>query len=195
MDTTSKTLELRVKDFLKQISLNEATISTILGGLVVVIVALLIYNYVKQLGTEAQISNTAASTSNEELIKLQAGSNTYKVQAGEGLWQIAEKEYGNGEFWTDIAQANLLDNPDFVEPGQILVLPQVDKSKFGQILSASSTQKLTSNTYTVQLGDDLYNISIKAYGTGERFMEIAQANNLASPDYLEVGQVLTIPRN
>jgi LysM repeat protein len=53
----------------------------------------------------------------------------------------------------------------------------------------------TPETYTVEAGDTLSNISRKVYGTPGRWMDIFQANRdlLPSPNALKPGQVLRIP--
>ena len=48
-------------------------------------------------------------------------------------------------------------------------------------------------TYTTQEGDTLWEIALKHYNSGYNWVTLAEANNLTSPDYLEVGQKLTIP--
>jgi 5'-nucleotidase len=48
-------------------------------------------------------------------------------------------------------------------------------------------------TYVVQKGDSLWSIARKLYGDGKRSRDIAQANRLADPNKLKIGQVLTIP--
>ncbi len=47
--------------------------------------------------------------------------------------------------------------------------------------------------HTVAAGDTLFNIAKQYLGDGNRYMELAQANNIANPDHIEVGQVITIP--
>ncbi len=65
----------------------------------------------------------------------------------------------------------------------------------GQI-SAVSTQQVTvkTATYTVQEGDSISSIALKAYGDINAWPRIAKANNLSNPENIEVGMVLTIPR-
>ncbi len=48
-------------------------------------------------------------------------------------------------------------------------------------------------THTVVAGDTLFNIAKQYLGDGNRYTELAQANNIANPDHIEVGQVITIP--
>ena len=50
-----------------------------------------------------------------------------------------------------------------------------------------------SRTHTVAAGDTLFNIAKQYLGDGNRYQELAKANNIANPDHIEVGQVITIP--
>ena len=50
-----------------------------------------------------------------------------------------------------------------------------------------------TKTHTVSLGEDLWKISETYYGTGYGWVDIAEVNNISSPDLIEVGQTLTIP--
>jgi len=47
--------------------------------------------------------------------------------------------------------------------------------------------------YVVKSGDNLYNISKSFYGNPNESSKIAQANNIANPDRIQVGQQLKIP--
>lgn len=45
------------------------------------------------------------------------------VTRGDSLWSIAFKEYGDSRDWRLIANANNIDNPRILEPGQELIIP------------------------------------------------------------------------
>lgn len=47
----------------------------------------------------------------------------WTVTQGDSLWSIAAKEYGNPGDWRLIAEANNMDNPRVLEPGEELVIP------------------------------------------------------------------------
>src|SRR4249919_439909 len=53
------------------------------------------------------------------------GSQTYTVQKGDTLSNIAQHHYGKASKWHAIFEANRdqLDNPDLIQPGQVLKLP------------------------------------------------------------------------
>lgn len=63
----------------------------------------------------------------------------------------------------------------------------------------SDLRKITSlpvnnkKYYTVVKGDTLWAISKRFYGNGNRYPEIAKANNIKNPDIIHVGQKLLIP--
>ena len=54
-----------------------------------------------------------------------AGSQTYTVKKGDTLSHIAQHHYGKASKWHAIFEANRdqLDNPDLIQPGQVLKLP------------------------------------------------------------------------
>lgn len=48
-------------------------------------------------------------------------------------------------------------------------------------------------TYVVKSGDTLSKIAKEFYGDANKYMEIANANNISNPDKINVGQELKIP--
>jgi LysM repeat protein len=50
-------------------------------------------------------------------------SKTYTVERGDSLWAIAERFYGDGDKYTRIAKANNITNPDRINPGQKIIIP------------------------------------------------------------------------
>ena len=51
----------------------------------------------------------------------------------------------------------------------------------------------SGDTYTVVAGDCLWNIAYKLYGTGTLYTKLAEANKLADPYIIYIGQILTVP--
>jgi nucleoid-associated protein YgaU len=51
---------------------------------------------------------------------------TYTVVKGDSLSKIAKREYGDMSKWRKIFEANrdVIDNPDLIEPGQNLIIPE-----------------------------------------------------------------------
>lgn len=56
------------------------------------------------------------------------GQQTYTVQKGDTLSHIAKEFYGKANKWNAIFEANRdqLDDPDKIQPGQILKIPTVN---------------------------------------------------------------------
>ena len=52
-------------------------------------------------------------------------AKTYTVAGGDSLSKIAKKVYGNANRWREIFAANRdqIDNPDLIQPGQVLKIP------------------------------------------------------------------------
>lgn len=62
-------------------------------------------------------------TVNGDHPSVQADSQSYSVQAGDTLWDIAERVYGDGAQYQRIADASGITNPDLIFPGQVLTIP------------------------------------------------------------------------
>jgi len=72
--------------------------------------------------TQKQDSNLQAQNS-----VIQNGSitgGTYAVVAGDNLWDIAVRAYGDGFRWPEIAKANELVNPNLIHPGNFFKIPR-----------------------------------------------------------------------
>lgn len=50
--------------------------------------------------------------------------SSYTVHTGDNLWNIAERAYGDGFKWTEIATANNLSNPNIIHSGNVITLPR-----------------------------------------------------------------------
>ncbi len=70
------------------------------------------------------VAEEAAASDSEE------PGRTYTVKSGDTLWAIAAEMYGSGGKYMKIFEANtnILENPDRIKPGQVLVIPDLEKS-------------------------------------------------------------------
>ena len=60
--------------------------------------------------------------------------------------------------------------------------------------TAVPTARPTSNAYVLQDGESLWDVAVKFYGDGYKWIDIAKANNLENnPDNIEPGTKLIIP--
>lgn len=130
-------------------------------------------------------------------VVVQKSLKTYVVAEGDDLWNIAEKFYGSGFNAYDISIANKISDSSNLEVGIKLVIPQVTPRQptVGEISAISSNQvTYVENKYIVQPGDSLSIIAQKVYGDLSAWPKIMNANNLSTPDSIEAGMVLIIPR-
>ncbi|MGB4966266.1 MAG: LysM peptidoglycan-binding domain-containing protein [Microgenomates group bacterium] len=121
---------------------------------------------------------------------------THTVVAGETLWSIAEKEIGSGYNAPDIAKANNIADPNQIEVGTKLTIPEVSPimEQHGSVSSIRTTQvTLNEANYTIKDGDTLWDISVRAYGDGYRWPEIAKTNRLSNPNLIYAGDLLILP--
>ncbi len=71
------------------------------------------------------IKVTAADTLGDSAVSQSPISGaTYSVVAGDNLWKIAVRAYGDGYRWVDIARENNLLNPDVIHAENVLTLPR-----------------------------------------------------------------------
>ena len=91
---------------------------------------------------------------------------THKVQAGEGLFQIAQQYSSSVE---ELASLNKISNPNLIKIGQVLRLPQV----------------ITEATHTVRSGETLEGIA-KSHNTDINWL--ITRNKISNPNLLWVGQ-------
>jgi nucleoid-associated protein YgaU len=165
---------------------------------------------------------TSIATPTTQPISISQGT-TYTVQAGDDLWKIAEKTYNDGYQWKRIAEANNLTDPNRLTAGTKLTLPQVQAiarttvtpapkvtatptivAKVDNSPTPSLSDKnrptgppqeaITGSTYTVKPGDSLWDIAVRTYGNGYKWVDIARANNLQNPNIIHTGNVFALPK-
>ncbi|MDP2649411.1 MAG: LysM peptidoglycan-binding domain-containing protein [bacterium] len=158
--------------------------SLLYGVLTVVILFLVIFLGFRTLSQRGVITEEAGKT--EEVKQEQL----YVVKEGDSLWLIAELKYNDGYKWNEIAKANKIENPDIIEKGTKLTLPLIKKASAEKV----ETKKISGEKYTVVEGDNLWDISIRAYGDGFKWLEIAKVNNLSNPNLIYPGDVFKLPR-
>ena len=111
--------------------------------------------------------------------------STYTVQAGDSLFSIAQRAYGNGADWPIIYSANkqtIGPNPNVIRTGEVLTIPTLSPTP--------------GDIYIVRQGDTLTSIAQSAYGNGNLWPLIYNANKQvigSNPNIIQPGQVLHIP--
>ena len=97
----------------------------------------------------------------------------YTVVAGDTLSALAVRFYGDAELDWLIAGASGIADPDVINVGQRLIIPDISR-------------------YTVVAGDTLSALASRFYGDASLYPLIATVNGIADPDVIDVGQVLVI---
>jgi nucleoid-associated protein YgaU len=191
---------LNLKNILKNLKIHESTISMILGAIVIVVLGVIVVNYFRNVNRgDLPSGPTATTESGQPRVQRGEGPVTYTVSEGESLWAIAEAQYGSGYNWVDIAQANDIADPDGIEVGQELSIPDVEPRELTakEVVMEEvdlESEAISGGTYTVQKGDSLWDIAVRAYGDGYQWVKIADENGLVNPNIIHAGNVLTIPR-
>ncbi len=198
---------MNLKKVIKYFKKHESDLSIFLGVIVILVVgSFIIKNYNR---TSPGETIPAIGTENEEPLS----ENIHSVKKGEDLWKIAETYYNSGYEWKSIANANNIKAPYIIEEGQYLTIPDLKfptpsetvPNSFEKVKEVFPTAGTTtgniydnvitqSERYTVVVGDSLWKISLKLYGDGYRWTDIAKANNLKNPDLIHPGNVFVIPR-
>lgn len=181
------------KQVLKKFDSTDSIVSLVLGLAVVLVIGLTIVNYVKSRTQPA--ASTTQTTSEKTTAATTSLPAKHTVVAGESLWTIAETYYKSGYNWVDIRDANNVVNPDLIEAGQTLTIPDVAPKAVATpaITAASVSTKPKDTSYTVVKGDDLWNIALHEYDNGYKWVDIATANKLANPGIIHSGNVLMMP--
>ncbi len=115
-------------------------------------------------------------------------TTSYVVQFGDTLSRIAARF---GVTTQALAQLNGIVNPDLVYFGQTLLIPT---SSGGTVIQPTPIPGITpvpapAQTYTVQPGDNLYQISLR---TGVSLLTLINLNGITDPNRIFVGQTLRL---
>lgn len=173
---------------------SEEAISMFLGLVIVLVVVGLIFNFFQKRRGDVVVPGSSDVAMDDSVgeggVSENMQADVYIVRAGDSLWKIAQRELGDGYAWVDIADKNQVDNPGLIVVGQKLIMPEMS-----EIEKESETVSVPDN-YVVKAGDNLWKISVAVYGDGYAWPQVWQANmdKLNSPDLLEVGMVLTMPK-
>jgi len=168
--------------------------TSLMLGIVVVIIGVL---FIASLARTHHVQETS-STSTVAATPTPT-QRVYVVKQGDSLWSISETVYKTGYNWVAIAKANNLANPGSIDAGQKLILPPLMPSPTPTIVafpttSSTNEQAITTTTYVIHKNDTLWDIAVRAYNNGYRWVDITKANNLTNPDLIFSGNTLTIPR-
>ena len=155
--------------------------------------------------TGASVERTSPTRSDATV----STAREHYVQPNESLYKIAERYYGQGRLWRQLAEANpgKVGKNGVIRPRVRLVLPAelAGRKLRGAPQSTTSQNSATPTeareraaqptTYTVAKGDTLSQIAQQTLGSSRRMGDIIQANSnlISDADEIRVGMKLKIP--
>ena len=116
---------------------------------------------------------------NKRLGNATVNNKTYTVVKGDTLFSIAARLLGSGSRYKEIMELNNLTST-VIYPGQTFKIPSLGNTT------------VNNKTYTVVKGDTLFSIASRLLGSGSRYKEIMELNNLTST-VIYPGQTFKIP--
>lgn len=201
---------------------NQSILNYVLGGLIVIVVGVLLFNYFSKpqgnVGSSSQTENQKTEAKKDVAKDNLPGK--YTIKDGDTLFTIAQQYYGDGYKYSEIVKENKLADENMIEVGQLITIPKLQIAQAEEKMASPSPEamdkqtvsenmdqgtggaenatiwgeRITGDRYTVQEGDWLSKISGRAYGDIEQYSKLAEANNISNPDTIEVGTILKLPR-
>ena len=106
-----------------------------------------------------------------------AGTTQYTIKSGDTLEGIARTQMGDGQKWQLIAAANPGLDPKALKIGQKITIPaSTTTASKDKAAAPAGSSTAAPNTYTVQKGDTLIELSRKFYGNDAEWKRILEAN-------------------
>lgn len=197
-----KKIKAEVK--ISKFKLEDSYTSLFIGLIVVVVGAIVIFSFGKNRHIK-QTSSVQDGPVNQEkktdkTEKKTKDQRIYIVKSGDGLWNISESIYNSGHLWVEIAKENNLENPGLIFTGDKLVIPDITPQTKTSVTINNEQKKqlktssITGDSYKIVKDDSLWDIAVRAYGDGYRWVDIAKTNDLDNPNLIFSENVLKIPR-
>lgn len=127
---------------------NQSYLNLILGGLIVVVLGVLIYNYFNKPNNEIISPELATSELSDDVDKNDLPGK-YTIKEGDTLFSIAQDYYDDGYKYNEIVKVNNLANENELEVGQQIIIPKIEttnpttSSRPSMSPSAQSTGQLS----------------------------------------------------
>lgn len=113
-----------------EVETNQSKLSMVLGGLIVLVIGILIFNYFNKsnpsLGPSSQTEQNPSPETGDVSPNQLPGK--YTVKDDDTLFIIAEKYYQDGSRFEDIAKANSITDVNSVVVGTVLEIPKLEEA-------------------------------------------------------------------
>ena len=103
--------------------ISDSYVSLALGALVVFAIVAVVFIYVKE--SRKPLLPTESLNQSISPVLSRTPDRTHTMAENESLWDVAVKYYGDGYKYVKIIEVNKLENPDFVPPGTVIIIPEV----------------------------------------------------------------------
>ncbi|MCB9932578.1 MAG: LysM peptidoglycan-binding domain-containing protein [Planctomycetes bacterium] len=117
-------------------------ILTLLVGFVVMLGSVMLFKLGLDKMTDAEAATSDAYA--QVNVDMNRRAILYRVQSGDTLWSLADRFYGQGRRWEEIARANNISNGDGLVAGAIIKIPLAEQDEFQQ---PEPEQPLPTNSY------------------------------------------------
>jgi nucleoid-associated protein YgaU len=150
---------------------NQSFFNIVLGGLIVVVLAVLLFNYFNQPAEDlAGPASQTEETQPEGDVAKTALPGTYTVKEGDTLFTIAQSYYDDGFKYPELVKANGLANENAIAAGQEITIPKLSES--GQAVAmASASPTATSESSAMASAEPTTEPSAMAQATPAPAME------------------------
>lgn len=136
----------------------------------------------------------------KEIADLNNITDASQIETGTGL-DLPEKtvvaqdldaeEIAEGSEAMEKEDAVMMEEEEVVATPTAVMMQQ--KAESAEAMTPQA-EKISGDNYTVTSGEYLWEIAVRAYGDGYKWVDIARANNLNNPDVIHVGNKLVLPR-
>lgn len=120
-----------------------------------------------------------------------SNAQSYTVRSGDSLSGIADRFNVSGGYQA-LAKYNGISNPNLISVGQVIKIPGSGSAGPSNQPAPKPTQSSPVQTYTVRSGDSLSEIADR-FNVSGGYQALAKHNGISNPNFISVGQVLSIP--
>lgn len=116
---------------------NQSYLNLILGGLIIVVLAVLVYNYFNRPSSNLEDTQITEPPAQVGDVLKENLPGEYTIKEGDTLFTIAQKYYDDGYKYTDIVKANNMQNENAIEVGQKIIIPAPADASASPMASAA----------------------------------------------------------
>lgn len=114
---------------------NQNYLNLILGGLIVIVLAVLVYNYFNKPNSSVDTSQQTQAEPSQGDVSKDNLPGPYTVKEGDTLFLIAQKYYDDGYKYSEIVKANNIKDENNLEVGQVLTIPNLESASASPMAS------------------------------------------------------------